>query len=89
MAVLRGIEGGFAIARAARHGRLTITDARGRIVAEASSAGPSFSTLVASVRISHETTLYTRFGNWFAWLCLGSLAAIAVQGAGTSRRRAT
>jgi apolipoprotein N-acyltransferase len=86
MAILRGIEGGVAIARAARHGRLTVTDSRGRIVAEASSAASSFATLVTTARISHETTLYARFGDWFAWLCLAIVAAIALRGVGASRR---
>jgi apolipoprotein N-acyltransferase len=79
MAMLRGIEGGFAIARAARHGRLTLTDARGRVVAEASSAGPAFSTLVAAADVSHESTLYTRFGDWFAWLCVAMVVVIALR----------
>ncbi|MGH8182090.1 MAG: nitrilase-related carbon-nitrogen hydrolase, partial [Rhodanobacteraceae bacterium] len=37
MAIMRGVESGFAIARAARSGRLTLSDDRGRVVAEASS----------------------------------------------------
>jgi apolipoprotein N-acyltransferase len=86
MAMLRGIEGGFAIARAARHGRLTVTDARGRVVAEASSAGPAFSTLVAGVRIAHEPTLYTRFGDWFAWLCVAMVVVLALREAVFSAR---
>jgi apolipoprotein N-acyltransferase len=79
MAILRGIEGGFAIARAARHGRLTIADARGRVVAETSSAAPTFSTLVATTHVSRASTLYSRFGDWFAWLCLILLAGIAAR----------
>jgi apolipoprotein N-acyltransferase len=86
MAILRGIEGGFAIARAARHGRLTITDARGRFIAEASSAGPAFSTVVAAVPVSREITVYARFGDWFAWLALAVLAVIVMGDARTTLR---
>jgi len=37
MAVVRGVENGFAIARTAQQGLLTLSDSRGRILAEASS----------------------------------------------------
>ena len=79
MAILRGVEGGFAIARAAKQGRLSVTDARGRVVAEAASDVAPFATLVTTVHAAHEATIYARFGNWFAWLSLIVLAGIAVR----------
>jgi apolipoprotein N-acyltransferase len=81
MAVLRGVESGFSIARSAKQGMLSVSDSRGRILAEQSSAAQSgsatapFSILVASVPVWHQATFYARTGNWFAWLDL-ILAAI-------------
>jgi apolipoprotein N-acyltransferase len=74
MAVMRGIEGGFAIVRAARSGLLTVSDERGRIVAE-SASGPPLGFLTARVVVGHGGALYRRFGDWFAWVSLLILAA--------------
>ncbi len=80
MAVLRGVEGGFAVARAARGGRLTVSDDRGRIVADAASAETPVASVVGTVGLRPETTPYARLGDWFAWLACG-LFALAVAGA--------
>jgi apolipoprotein N-acyltransferase len=77
MAVTRGVEGGFCVARAAKQGLLTVSDPCGRIVAEAPSDESEFSRLIATVPVSHETTVYVRFGDWAAWLSLATLAAAA------------
>jgi apolipoprotein N-acyltransferase len=83
MAVVRGIEGGFAVARSAQEGLLTVSDDRGRIVAEmASHSGPE-ALLLASVAPGTGRSFYSRFGDWFAWICLGIAAA------GMVRLRAT
>ncbi len=77
MAILRGVENGFAVVRSARQGLMTVSDAQGRIVAEApsSSAGPAF--LIASVSPGSGTTFYGRMGDWFVWLCaIGCIALI-------------
>jgi len=71
MAVMRGVEGGFTIARAAKQGMLTVSDPFGRVVAEAASPGEQFSMLVVQVRLKSVPTLYRRWGDWFAWLCVG------------------
>jgi apolipoprotein N-acyltransferase len=73
IAVMRGVEDGFGIARAARGGYLTVSDNRGRILAETRSDSAPFATLIADVPAVHDNTLYLRFGNWFAWLTLGIL----------------
>ena len=84
MAILRGVESGFSIARAAKQGMLSVSDSRGRILAEqTSAAGPGsatapFSILVASVPVWHQTTFYARTGNWFAWLDLILAAGLLV-----------
>ena len=76
MAILRGVESGFSIARSAKQGRLSVSDSRGRILAQQSSAAQPgsatapFSILIASVPVWHQPTVYVRTGNWFAWLDL-------------------
>jgi apolipoprotein N-acyltransferase len=70
MAILRGVESGFSIARSAKLGMLTATDDRGRVLAERDTIGPSFATAVADIPVRHDSTLYSRFGDWFALVCV-------------------
>ena len=70
MAVLRAVENGFAIARAARNGLLTLGDNRGRIIAETETVPGRFVSITGKVNVAHEQTFYTRTGDWFAWLCV-------------------
>jgi apolipoprotein N-acyltransferase len=73
MAILRGVESGFSIARSAKLGILTASDDRGRVLAERNTIGPVFATVVANIPIRHDSTFYARFGNWFAWVCVALL----------------
>jgi apolipoprotein N-acyltransferase len=87
MAVMRGVEYGFTIARSAKQGRLTVSDDRGRVLAEATSGvRPALLDVVAPV--GHRTTLYQRIGDAFAWLCvaLAALALAALAGARKLKR---
>lgn len=71
MAVLRGVESGFSMARSAKLGILTATDDRGHVLAEQHTiGGPPFATAIAMIPVRHDVTIYSRFGDWFAWLCL-------------------
>ncbi|MGB7761146.1 MAG: nitrilase-related carbon-nitrogen hydrolase [Bryobacteraceae bacterium] len=79
MAVMRGVESGFSIVRAAKQGYLTVSDDRGRILAESRSDSAPFSTLVADVPVMHDTTLYLVLGDWFAWFALATLAYTLMQ----------
>ena len=79
IAVMRGVEDGFSIARAARDGYLTVSDNRGRILAETRSNSSSFATLLADVPTTHDSTIYLRFGDWFSWLTIAILAGTLVQ----------
>ena len=74
IAVMRGVESGFSIARAARGGFLTVSDNRGRILAETESNSAPFATLLVDVPAVHDTTLYLLLGDWFAWLTLATTA---------------
>lgn len=77
MAIMRGVESGFAIARAARSGRLTLSDDRGRVVAEASSEQQD-AEVVGDLPLRASRTLYAQWGDWFAWLDLALLAVTLV-----------
>jgi apolipoprotein N-acyltransferase len=73
MAILRGVESGFSIARSAKLGILTATDDRGRILAQRNTIGPVFASVIVNIPVHHDATIYSRFGNWFAWLCIAVL----------------
>jgi len=79
MAIMRGVESGFAMARAARGGYLTVSDNRGRIVAETRSDSAPFAMLIANVPAMHDRTLYLLLGDWFAWLTLAVLLLTLVR----------
>lgn len=83
MAVLRGVESGFSIARAAKQGLLTLSDDRGRVLAEVPTDGKDFATLLGRVPVRHDATLYARWGDGFAWLVIAGLVLV---GAGSLRR---
>jgi apolipoprotein N-acyltransferase len=79
MAVMRGVEDGFSLVRAAKNGYLTVSDNRGRLVAEARSDAAPFATLIASVPAAHSRTLYLLLGDWFAWVVCALLVFALVQ----------
>jgi len=76
MAVLRAVENGFAIARSARNGLLTLSDNHGRIIAEAATVPDRFVSITGKVSVAREETFYTRIGDWFAWLCVAAFIAL-------------
>ncbi|MDU2063824.1 MAG: nitrilase-related carbon-nitrogen hydrolase [Sporomusaceae bacterium] len=69
VAILRGVEGNFAVARAAQWGLLTVSDSRGRLLGTASTSNQGAG-LVVQTPLSSGDSLYSRLGDWFAWLCL-------------------
>ncbi len=73
MEVMRGVEDGFSVARAAKNGYLTISDSRGRILAEARSDSAPFPSIIAAVSATHSRTVYLWLGDWFAWLSMATL----------------
>ncbi len=70
MAIMRGVEDGFAEVRSARSGLLTISDAQGRVVASAPSSPSGPVTIVADVSPGLGHTPYLQIGDIFAWICL-------------------
>ena len=86
-AVLRGVENGFSIIRAAAHGRVTVADPYGRILAEAESRPAPGTVLVATANIGKPIpTLYVKIGDLFGRLCIGAIA-LALLASLTVRRR--
>ncbi len=85
MAMLRGVENGFAVVRSAEQGLLTASDAYGRVLVEAASSVRPEALAVTDVPGHQVRTLYTRTGNWFAW---GNVVAFAVLWIATVRKGA-
>lgn len=73
MAVVRGVENGLAVARAAREGLLTVSDDRGRILAERRTGMTGMTTVTAVLPQEGTVTLYTVLGDWAAWASAGLL----------------
>jgi apolipoprotein N-acyltransferase len=80
-AVLRGIENGIPMARNGSKGLLTLSDANGRTTQTAAPGG-QIATLVGDLHPGISPTLYTKWGDWFAWLC----GLIALLGLGALRQ---
>jgi apolipoprotein N-acyltransferase len=70
MAIMRSVEDGFSIARAAKNGYLTVSDSRGRVIAETRSDSAPFATLLTKVPAAHQPTVYQILGDWFGWLVI-------------------
>jgi apolipoprotein N-acyltransferase len=68
IAIMRGVEGGYAVAHAAKDGFLTVSDDRGRILGEARTDGAAFASLLVDVPLHHDQTIFDRYGPWFPWL---------------------
>jgi apolipoprotein N-acyltransferase len=62
IAIMRGVESGFSVAHAAKNGCLTVSDDRGRMLAETRSDPAPFATLVAKIPAMHDATLYLVLG---------------------------
>jgi apolipoprotein N-acyltransferase len=68
MAILRGVENGYAIVRTARQGELTISDYHGNVLYEATTTNNNAASLIAKVPLQTTNTIYRRFGDWFGYL---------------------
>lgn len=78
IAIMRGVEGGYAIAHVAKDGFLTVTDDRGHILGEVRANSRAFASLLVDVPLHHDQTVFDRCGTWFPWMAaLLVLAAAA------------
>ena len=83
VAIMRGVEDGFAVVRSARKGDLTVSDSRGRVLALGHSSSLGFTGSAVRVPVGTGDTVYLAIGDLFAWICLG----LAVAAAALSTRR--
>ena len=86
MAILRGVENGFALLRSAFDGMETISDARGRILARAPTTRGGMAAIAADVPLGPGPTLYTRIGDVFSWLCAALSLLIGARVFAAARR---
>ena len=77
MAVVRGVESGFTIARSAQNGLVTLSDSHGRILGEQSSATDPI--MVVEALPGLGTTFYARFSDWFGWATVGFAGALLIE----------
>ena len=68
MAILRGVENGYAILRTARQGKLTISDYKANVLFEASSTNNKAAELTGNFPLAATKTIYSQFGDWFGYL---------------------
>lgn len=77
-AVLRAAENGMSMVWAGRTGTLTASDGYGHVLADKNTGlSDGFSTVIVDVPPGPGATVFTRLGDWAAWLCL-ALAVVAV-----------
>jgi apolipoprotein N-acyltransferase len=76
MATVRGVENGYAIARAAKEGFVSAHCQYGRLLASTSTFQRDPAMVIADVPLGNGHTLYNRFGDWFGWLSV--IAAVFI-----------
>jgi apolipoprotein N-acyltransferase len=67
LAIMRGVEDGFAVARAAKQGLLTLSDSYGRTIALSASAKSGMVSLVGDLPRGRGNTVYLHISDVFAW----------------------
>lgn len=85
LAQMRAVENRRSFVRCAATGVTCFVDPMGRIVSRVDTGGDEV--LVATVPLFDHQTIYTRYGEWFSWLCI-LLVAGAVVAVARRRRRA-
>ncbi|MBP2625791.1 MAG: Nitrilase/cyanide hydratase and apolipoprotein N-acyltransferase [Firmicutes bacterium] len=79
VAIMRGIEGNYAVARAGQWGLLTLSDSRGRIIEQVScDVVQEEAILVGEVSLGQGESIYSKLGNSFGWMCLGIFIILSI-----------
>jgi apolipoprotein N-acyltransferase len=86
MAIVRGVEGGFAVVRSAQEGLVTISDHKGRILAEQVSSESRDVLLAGDVSLGPGHTLYSVAGDWFGAASVALTLIIVVMATLRARR---
>jgi apolipoprotein N-acyltransferase len=76
LAIMRGVEDGVAVARAAKDGLLTLSDAQGRVLAMKASDERGMVTLVGNLPRGTGKTIYLFIGDLFAWMAMAASATL-------------
>ena len=76
MATFRAIENGAAVLRQTKRGLSIAVDHAGRVLAEVDYFRSEDHVMVAVVPTRGVTTIYSKVGDVFAWLCLVALTAL-------------
>jgi apolipoprotein N-acyltransferase len=87
MAILRGVEGGYAVVRSAKNGLVTVSDAQGRILGRATSGKGAFASVLVDVAPGAGGTAYLKLGDLFAWCCAGLAGLFVLASFMSSRKR--
>lgn len=79
VAVMRGVEGSYAVARAGQWGLLTLSDSRGRIIDRVSTDTMEDGTLlIGELALGEGKSIYSKWGNWFGWSSLGLFVILII-----------
>lgn len=84
LAQLRAVENRRSFVRCAATGLTCFVDPTGRIVSRVKPGGDEV--LVATIPLLQQQTFYNRYGEWFSWLCILSVAGAALPVAAARRR---
>ena len=88
VAIMRGVEGNYAVARAGQWGLLTLSDSRGRIIAmKSTDANPGETLLLGEVQLGDGKSIYSRLGNWAGWACVLGFAFCLINIMMVARRK--
>jgi apolipoprotein N-acyltransferase len=80
MASFRAIEEGVNLDRQTSHGLSAVFDYQGRTLASMDHFHSSDYAMVADIPASGARTIYSMFGDWFAWLNIAGLLSFTVWG---------
>ncbi len=77
MTKMRGVENGYVVARAARNGLLSVSDAYGRMLAQTRSKPMPGASLVVTATVGPRVpTIYTRIGDALGWFCVAGMVVL-------------
>lgn len=77
MTKLRGVENGYAVVRSSRNGLLSVSDAHGRMIAQARSTSLPGASLFTTATVGpRKATIYTRIGDALGWLCVAGMVLL-------------
>ena len=80
IAIMRGIEGDYAVVRAAQWGELSISDSRGREIAVQNTDESLFDAeLIGTVSAGTGKSLYSKIGDLFVGACLAEVIVVLLR----------